>query len=137
MARKFIVKHDSIEIKHNDYRNVKECCAVIQDWGDPMTDGEFDTLEEAREELKKYATNISDFDSHYLVTEYFIEEMNIEYDEDGDVEHEEIIAFHDITEMEIELVERGSYDTIAKFDNLEEATAAKNETERECFISFR
>ena len=122
------------EISFKDRKNIKEGCT--SDAQDPEQIKSFDTLEEAREVLKKYETSIRKLSNHslsyYKVEEYMIEEN--EYDEDG-----EFISGGDIwgvTKMKIAVNDRDSYETVATFDNYAEAESYinKHAGERELYI---
>jgi hypothetical protein len=105
------------------------------DYQEPETIKSFDTLEDAKEELKKYQTSIRELNNgmtYFLIEEYMVEEN--EYDEDG-----EWTAGGDvwaITPMYIEINEKPSYETVATFDNYAEAEAYinKHAGERELYI---
>lgn len=95
-------------------------------------------MEEAKEELQKYKSSIRELSGgagkYYLVEEYYVEEND--YDEDGEwVNGGNALAFSKIT---IELVEKPEYNTLATFDNMEDAEIALNEYDgdAEVYLSF-
>lgn len=95
-------------------------------------------MEDAKNELLNYKSNIRElsgnYGKYYLVEEYYIEE-NI-YDEDGELlEGEGIWEF---SKINIELVEKPSYNTLAIFDNMEAAENACNnyQGDNDVYLSF-
>ena len=71
---------------------------------------------------------------YFAVTEYCIEEN--EYDEDGELESEGSVW--EYSEMKIEVVEKGTYDTLAVCNSYREAEekADQYEGDREAIIMF-
>ena len=133
---KFELKECTREIKYKERFEIAAGCTANQDDCESKLIKSFDSKEDALEELKNYKTEINSFSSNtgtrYNVTEYYVEEN--EYDEDGDW-----VAGGDVWEfskMEIEVVEKPSYNTIATFDNFEDAEKAMNDCEEECYLSF-
>lgn len=131
--KKFEIKKANAEIKVRDFMDGKAdvctgCAAYNED--DSVVEESFDTLEEALEGLKKYKTSVrymSSSLSYYLVEEYFVE-CN-EYDEDDDwIEGGEI---YKVTEMQIEVYQKPSRETIAIFDNLADAERFINDSDLE------
>ena len=131
--KKFEIVMRRAEISWKNRKSIKEGCTT--DYQEPETIKSFDTLEDAKEELKKYQTSIRELNNgmtYYLIEEYMGEEN--EYDEDG-----EWTAGGDvwaITPMCIEVNEKPSYETVATFDNYAEAEAYinKHAGERELYI---
>lgn len=98
----------------------------------PETIKSFNTLEDAKIELKKYQSQIFKGSGFYEITEYYVQE-NV-YDED-----DEWIDGGDVWEFapfKISLVSKPEYETIGTFDNMEDALIAKNEYDGDCYISF-
>lgn len=65
--------------------------------------GTFDTLEEAKADLTRRISSVTERRwsvSFYDVEMYFIEEVNVIVDEDGDVEEEELVGCWGIAEWE-------------------------------------
>lgn len=124
------------EIKWKDRMDIEEGCTSLEP--DQELIKSFDSLEEAKEELKKYKTDISKFSAasmrYFAVTEYCIEEN--EYDEDGELESEGSVW--EYSEMRIEVVEKGTYDTLAVCNSYREAEekADQYEGDREAIIMF-
>lgn len=124
------------EVKWKDRMDIKEGCTSLEP--DQELIKSFDSLEEAKEELKKYKTDISKFSAasmrYFAVTEYCIEEN--EYDEDGELESEGSVW--EYSEMRIEVVEKGTYDTLAVCNSYREAEekADQYEGDREAIIMF-
>lgn len=94
-----------------------------------------DTLEEAKEFLAKYKTDISYYagnvENCYLITEYCI--LPEIYDEDGEIVESEDIE--EITKMEID-VEDEDWNVIKTFDNLKEADEFVHNDERELTVAY-
>lgn len=118
--KKYELRKNTRQIMWCDRRELKEGCSHDTSPGaanDPEILKSFDSKEEALEELKKYKTEISEYnnDSHFFyIEEYYIEENNYEYDED--CESFEWIDGGDIWEyskMEIRVRDVESYDVVA------------------------
>lgn len=90
-----------------------------------------DTLEEAKEVLTKYKTDITAYDGCYLVTEYCI--LPEIYDEDGEIV--ESGDTEEITEMKIS-VEDEEWNIVKTFDNLKEADNFIHSDERELTLIY-
>lgn len=91
-----------------------------------------------KKELEKYSAYIRSLSgstgSYYLITEYFVEE--IELDEDDDFVCS--LGIHEYSKMEFNLIEKPSYNTLATFDNMRDAEEAYNDYsgENEVYIEF-
>ena len=136
--KKFELRKNSIEVSWKNRKTIKEGITTTQDDQYPEIVKSFDNLEDAKNELQKYKSNIRELSGgvgkYYLIEEYYIEENT--YDKDGEwLEGGDIWEFSKII---IELVEKPSYDTLATFDNMEEAEEAYNdyEGENEVYLSF-
>lgn len=135
---KFEIKKDSIEVLWKNRKVIKEGIVIDSDNQNPELINSYDTLEEASKAIKNYNTTIRELSGsagkYYLVEEYYIEE-NV-YDEDG--EFERCDGIWEFSKTIIELVEKPSYNTLATFDNMEEAEEAYNDYdgENEVYISF-
>ena len=136
--KKFELRKNSIEVSWKNRKTIKEGITTTQDDQYPEIVSSFDNLEDAKNELQKYKSNIRELSGgagkYYLIEEYYIEENT--YDKDGEwLECGDIWEFSKII---IELVEKPSYDTLATFDNMEEAEEAYNdyEGENEVYLSF-
>lgn len=137
---KYELRKKSVEILYKDRNDIVEGVTSTFDECDSeliTTFGEFD-LNEAKNKLSEYKTNIRELSgnagTYYLVEEYYIEEN--EYDEDDEwVTGGDIVEF---SKINIELVEKPSYEVLGKFDNIEEAENAYNEYDGnyEIFLSF-
>lgn len=96
--RKFEIVKRTKEIRKSD--SFKLRAGVALDCECPETLNNFDVLEDAKNELKKYQSEIKEFSSHglsfYSVTEYTIEEN--EYDDDGEwVSGGDVYEFSEMT----------------------------------------
>ena len=136
--KKIELRKNSIEVSWKNRKTIKEGITTTQDDQYPEIVKSFDNLEDAKNELQKYKSNIRELSGgagkYYLIEEYYIEENT--YDKDGEwLEGGDIWEFSKII---IELVEKPSYDTLATFDNMEEAEEAYNdyEGENEVYLSF-
>lgn len=121
---KFRIINGVLEVPYKDRYQIREMCTYCAEAGDPIEYERFDTKEEAEAALKKYKTSISDRDKYYLIEEYFLEE--IEVDEDDEIIETECI---ECTKMIIS-VDR-DYEELAVFDNFEDAENYLNDYERE------
>lgn len=90
-----------------------------------------DTLEEAKEVLAKYKTDITAYGGCYLVTEYCV--LPEIYDEDGEIVESGDIE--EITEMKIG-VEDEEGNVAKTFDNLKEADDFMHNDERELTLIY-
>ena len=129
-----MIKYDlgkrTAEFNYKNRKNIEEGCTAL----DPSPEyiKTFDDLEEAKKELAKRKTSVSKFENHnmtfYSVEEYVIEENEFEFDEDeGKLVQTGFIDTLETTSMEIEVVEKPSYETIGVYSSLEEAEEAANE----------
>lgn len=131
--KKFEIVMRRAEISWKNRKSIKEGCTTD---GEPELIKSFDTLEEAKEELRKFQTSIRKLSngslSYFEIEEYMVEEND--YDEDGEWESGGDIW--EITKMHIEVNEKPSYVTVATFDNYTEAENYINKYagERELYI---
>ena len=128
--RKYDLVKRTAEFKRRDRREIKQGCTALDP--DPEYIKTFDDLEEAKKELAKRKTSVSKFENHnmtfYSVEEYVIEENEFEFDEDeNEFVQASFIDTLETTSMEIEVVEKPSYETIGVYSSLEEAEEAANE----------
>lgn len=82
---KYEIKKGYEEISWKDRKKIMPAVAVQVIDSDPELIASFDTLEEAKNELKKYESVVwltGGSNPYYDITEYYIEEN--EYNEDGD-----------------------------------------------------
>lgn len=129
-----MIKYDLVkrtaEFNRKNRKEIKQGCTAFDP--DPEYMKTFDTLEEAKKALAKCETSINEFQYHgmtfYHVEEYVIEENEFEYDEDEKkLVQTSFIDTLETTSMEIEVVEKPSYETIGVYSSLEEAEEAANE----------
>lgn len=131
--KRFEIRKESVEINYKNRFDIKEGI-TLQDVDcvhNPELIEIFDTLEEAREALKKYKTSIRTFKATlgtiFLVTEYYIEE-NV-YDEDGEwIEGGDVFDF---TPMIIKVVRESDSTEIARFGNMADAEKFINNYDEE------
>lgn len=117
----------------NRYGILPGCSIDLNGSQDPEKIEEFQTKEEALEALKKYSTSVGEVSGFFLITEYYVSE--IEYDDDGDFLNEDILKY---SKMNIEVIEKPSYNVLASFDNYKDAEDFKNsyDGENEVYISL-
>lgn len=133
--KKYNVYKATREIKERDIPEIVQGCTFFCDGVSEELIKSCDTLEEAREVLKKYKTDITYYSGNtkgcYLITEYCI--LPEIYDEDG-----EIVDSGDteeITEMKIS-VEDEEWNVVKTFDNLKEADDFVCNDERELTLAY-
>ena len=117
----------------NRYGILPGCSIDLNVSQDPEKIEEFQTKEEALEALKKYSTSVGEGSGFFSITEYYVSE--IEYDDDGDFLNEDILKY---SKMNIEVIEKPSYNVLASFDNYKDAEDFKNsyDGENEVYISL-
>lgn len=125
--RKYELIERTAEIRYKDRMDIQEGCTSLEP--DQKLIKSFDSLEESKEELKKYKTSVRKFSSHsmgyFKVTEYLIEEN--EYDEDGELESAGDVW--EYSKLEIEVVESETYNTLAVCSNYRDAEEIVNQYE--------
>lgn len=136
---KYELKKGSIEVRYKDRKEIKQGVVLTSDNQEPELIKAFNNKEDALEELRKYKSSITEHTYNgtlYVVEEYYVEE-NVYDDED----EEKWLSGGDVWEfskMEIELVEKPSYNTLAVFDNMADAEKAMDnyEGENEVYLGF-
>lgn len=129
--KKYNVYKATREIKERDISKIVQGCTFFYDGVSEELIKSCDTLEEAREALEKYKTDITAYGRCYLVTEYCI--LPEIYDEDGEIV--ESGDTEEITEMKIS-VEDEEWNVIKTFDNLKEADDFLHNDERELTLVY-
>lgn len=124
---KYNIIKNSIKVPYEDRTDIKAGVTLTQESIDMKIVDSFESLEVAKAELKNFVTLIRELSNgltYYLVEEFYIQD-----------EEFEVYGF---SKMEIELVEKTSYDTINIFDNMADAEKAYNnyDGENEVYISF-
>lgn len=119
------------EIKERDISEIVQGCTFFCDDVFSELVKSCDTLEEAREALGKYKTDITHYDGYYLVTEYCV--LPEIYDEDGEIV--ESGDAEEITEMKVS-VEDEEWNVVKTFDNLKEADDFLHNDERELTLVY-
>lgn len=123
-------------IKERDISEIVQGCTFFCDGVSEELIKSCDTLEEAREVLKKYKTDITYYSGNtegcYLITEYCI--LPEIYDEDGEIVESDDIE--EITEMKIS-VEDEEWNVVKTFDNLKEADDFARNDERELTLAYQ
>lgn len=135
---KYEIRKNTREISYKKRAEIKEGCTLEQDNQEPEIIKIFDDKDEALNELKLYKSDICKLSggagSYYLITEYYVEEN--EYDEDGEwINGGDVWEF---SKMQIELVEKPSYETLNVYTDMQSAETALNDYdgENEVYLSF-
>lgn len=129
--KKYNIYKSTREIKERCISEIVQGCAFFCDGVSEELIKSCDTLEEAKEILTKYNTDITAYDGCYLITEYCI--LPEIYDEDGEiVESGDTV---EITEMKIS-VEDEEWNVVKTFDNLKEADDFIHNDERELTLVY-
>lgn len=129
--KKYNVYKATQEIKERDISEIVQGCTFFRDGVSEELMKSCDTLEEAKEALGKYKTDITPYDGCYLVTEYCV--LPEIYDEDGEIV--ESGDTEEITEMKIS-VEDEEWNVVKTFDNLKEANDFVHNDERELTLVY-
>ena len=129
--KKYNVYKATREIIERDISEIVQGCTFFYDGVSEELIKSCDTLEEAREALGKYKTDITAYDGCYLITEYCI--LPEIYDEDGEIVESGDIE--EITEMKIS-VEDEHWNVVKTFDNLKEADDFLHNDERELTLVY-
>lgn len=129
--KKYNVYKATREIKERDISEIVQGCTFFCDGVSEELIKSCDTLEEAKEVLAKYKTDITAYGGCYLVTEYCV--LPEIYDEDG--ENVESGDIEEITEMKIG-VEDEEWNIVKTFDNLKEANNFIHSDERELTLIY-
>nr|DAF69786.1 MAG TPA: hypothetical protein [Caudoviricetes sp.] len=129
--KKYNVYKATREINEREISEIVKGCAFFCDGVSEELIKSCDTLEEAKEVLVKYKTDITAYDGCYLVTEYCI--LPEIYDEDGEIV--ESGDTEEITEMKI-TVEDEEWNVVKTFDNLKEADDFVHNDERELTLVY-
>lgn len=129
--KKYNVYKAAREIKERDISEIVQGCTFFCDDIFSELVKSCDTLEEVKEVLAKYKTDITAYDGYYLVTEYCI--LPEIYDEDGEIVESGDIE--EITEMKIS-VEDEEWNVVKTFDNLKEADDFLHNDERELTLAY-
>ena len=141
MKKQYELRSSCIEIPYKKRNEIKQGVTFANEHNhdqNPCIIKIFTDKDEALKALAEYKTGLHSFISsaglRYSVTEYYIEE-NI-YDDDNEfVEGGDIWAF---SEMEIELIEKPSFETIGTYKTMADAIRAEEnyDGENEVYISF-
>lgn len=129
--KKYNVYKATREIKERDILEIVQGCTFFCDGASEELIKSCDTLEEAKEVLAKYKTDITACGGCYLVTEYCV--LPEIYDEDGEIVESGDIE--EITEMKIG-VEDEEWNVVKTFDNLKEANNFIHSDERELTLIY-
>jgi hypothetical protein len=136
--KKYELLKDSIEVSWKNRKMIRE--GVTFDGADrnPEKVASFDDLDQARLELQKYESSITELSSPlgkcFRVEEYFIEENH--YDDEGEWEGGGDVWGY--SKMSIQLVEIPGFNTLAVFNNMDFAESALDNYsgDNEVYLSF-
>lgn len=129
--KKYNIYKATREIKDRDISEIVQGCTFFCDGVSEELIKSCDTLEEAKEVLAKYKTDITAYGGCYLVTEYYV--LPEIYDEDGEIVESGDIE--EITKMKIG-VEDKCWNVVKTFDNLKEADNFIHSDERELTLIY-
>jgi len=129
--KKYNIYKATREIKDRDISEIVQGCTFFCDSVSEELIKSCDTLEESKEVLAKYKTDITPYGGCYLVTEYCV--LPEIYDEDGEIV--ESGDTEEITEMKIG-VEDEEWNVVKTFDNLKEADDFIHNDERELTLIY-
>ena len=129
--KKYNIYKATREIKDRDISEIVQGCTFFCDSVSEELIKSCDTLEEAKEVLAIYKTDITPYGGCYLVTEYCV--LPEIYDEDGEIV--ESGDTEEITEMKIG-VEDEEWNVVKTFDNLKEADDFIHNDERELTLIY-
>lgn len=125
MGKLFEIVRNRRELNYKKRNEIKTGCTLDQDCMSPEIVKSFKSKEDALRELKNYKSDVSKSGGLFIVEEYYIEENT--YDEDGErIEGGDIIEF---SELEIEVIEKPTYEVIKIVDNYADAEKTYNEYE--------
>lgn len=135
---KYEIRKNIREISYKKRAGIRVGCTLDQDNQDPEIIKSFDDKDDALNELKSYKSDIRKLSggagAYYAVTEYYVEEN--EYDEDGEWVNGGVVW--ESSKIQIELVEKPSYEILGVYSDMESAENALNgyEGENEVYLSF-
>ena len=131
--KKYDIYKKSIQINWKNRMDIAPWCTDLDP--EPEKIAEFDSLEAAREELKKYNTEVYTYDGTiwkiYEVIEYIIQEND--YDEDGEIE--EYGDEWDVSVLTIN-IEDEEYNVVKTCHSYKEANEYIINDDRELHLSF-
>lgn len=126
IEEKYEIKKKCAEIPYKERNNIVQGITFGNEWGEDELIESFDSIEDARKKLNEYITSIREMSgnagTYYLVEEYYIE-YNEYYDgkiiNSGDV--------YDYSKMVIEVNKKPGYETVATYNNWEDAVKKMQE----------
>ena len=125
MGKLFEIVRNRRELNYQNRNEIKTGCTLAQDCLSPEIVKSFKSKEDALSELKNCRSDVSKSGDLFIIEEYYIEENT--YDEDGEwIEGGDIIEF---SELEIEVIEKPTYEVIKIVDNYADAEKTYNEYE--------
>lgn len=120
IEEKYEIKKKCAEIPYKERNNIVQGITFGNEWGEDELIESFDSIEDARKKLDEYDTSIREMSgnagTYYLVEEYYIEYN--EYCDDKVINSGDV---YDYSKMVIEVNKKPGYETVATYDNWEDA----------------
>lgn len=126
---KFELVKNTKEFHYDDRWEIKPGCTLSQDWQDPVTLFSFETKEQGLDELQNYMSSISRSGNYINVTEYYLQEVIYQQNEDGQLEFIESPNVWGFSNMKINITNCRSCEIVDSFDNWEDAEKKLHELE--------
>ena len=123
---KYYLLKDTIEINSKDRRTIRQVIITDSLNQEPETIAIFSTENDALAALSKQKSSLESFGDTIRVTEFYVQPVELDDDEDDFGEYKDILSF---SKMEIEVYDIESYDTIGIYDNYADAEQSYNEYE--------
>lgn len=121
---KYYLLKDTIEINSKDSRNIRQGIITESLNQDPETIAIFSSENDALAELAKKKSSLEKFGDTIRVTEFYVQPVELDDDEDDFGDYKDIISF---STMEIEVYDAETYETIGIYDNYADAEKSYNE----------
>lgn len=136
-TKKYEIYKKTVEISYKDRKEIKSGCADAYKKGCSLEFVKgFDMQEEANEFFKMLKSDIKQINKYFLINEYVLE-CN-EFNNNGVLSTDVL----DFSKMEIEVVKKPAFETVATFDNYEQAEKIMQELQtndeelNEYYLSF-
>lgn len=120
IKEKYEIKKKCAEIPYKERNNIVQGITFGNEWSEDELMESFDSIEDARKKLDEYVTSIREMSGN-AGTYYLVEEYYIEYNEycDGEVINSGDV--YEYSKMVIEVNKKPGYETVATYDNWEDA----------------
>lgn len=123
---KYYLLKDSIEIQSKERRTIRQGIITESLNQDPEKIAIFGSENDALAELAKNKSSLEKFGDTIRVTEFYVQPVELEDDEDDFGDYKDILSF---STMEIEVYDAETYETIGIYDNYADAEKTYNEYE--------